>query len=130
MQILLDKSKANIDAAELLHQDEFYAPSVHCSYYSCIQLMRHLIFNKFGDDEKEFDERPEVKSSGSHNFLISFLRNKIQDPNKSRSFSDNIFRLKSHRINADYKQMNVLKSDSTTSISLAKTTRTILLNIN
>ena len=130
MRILLDKSQSNIEAAELLHDEEFYAPSVHCSYYSCIQLMRHVIFNKFGEDEMEFDGRPEVQSNGSHNFLISYLRDKIDNPVNGRSFSENIRRLKNHRINADYKQMNVLKGDSTTSLSLAKATRTILSNIN
>ncbi len=130
MRILLDKSLSNIEAAEFLHQEEFYAPSVHCSYYSCIQLMRHLIFNKYGIEETEFDVRPEVQANGSHNFLISYLRDKIDNPINGRSFSDNLRRLKIYRINADYKQMNVLKDDSTTSISLAKATRTILSNIN
>lgn len=130
MRILLDKSQSNIEAAQLLHDEGFYAPSVHCSYYSCIQLMRHVIFNKFNEDEMEFDGRPEVQAHGSHNFLISYLRDKIDNPVNGRSFSDNIRRLKNHRINADYKQMNVLKGDSTTSISLAKATRTMLSNIN
>lgn len=126
MRILLDKSQSNIEAAEILHNDEFYAPSVHCSYYSCIQLMRHVIFNKFGEDEIEFDERPEVKASGSHNFLISYLRDKIDNPVNSRSFSENIRRLKNHRKRADYMQIKILEVDSEKALSLATNLNSLL----
>ncbi len=119
MRILLDKSLSNIEAAELLHQEEMYASSVHCSYYSSIQLMRHLLFNKFGFDEMEFDGRPEIQDKGSHNYLINFIRNKL-DPYASRAYSSGISDLKKCRKEADYMQIKILEINSQKALDLAK----------
>lgn len=125
MRILLDKSQSNIEAAELLHREEMYASSVHCSYYSSIQLMRHLLFNKFGYDDIEFDGRPEVQDKGSHNFLFGFLRTKI-DPKESRSYNIYLQQLKDHRKRADYMQIKILEVDSEKALSLATNLNSLL----
>lgn len=36
MKLLLNKSNDNINASELLKNEELYAPSIHCAYYSSI----------------------------------------------------------------------------------------------
>lgn len=38
-----------------------------------VQLMRHILFNIYNKEEKLFDNTPEVKTSGSHNYLITIF---------------------------------------------------------
>ena len=48
MRILLDKSDENIrTASELINQHEYYAASVHCSYYACYQVVMDLFEEKY-----------------------------------------------------------------------------------
>ena len=126
MDILLNKSKASLEASTLLHDEELYASSVHCSYYSTVQLMRHVLFNIFGEDENEFDNRKEVKSAGSHNYLINFFRNKITKPISGRDFANGLRDLKELRKNADYKQKVILLSESKEARKLADITNNAL----
>ncbi len=51
MSILKSKSDINLMAAELLHKNSLYPSVVHCSYYSCFQLMKHLWLGKMGKTE-------------------------------------------------------------------------------
>ena len=49
---LKNKSEINSDAAKLLHDKNYYAPSIHCSYYSCLQLMIYSLNSHFNFTEK------------------------------------------------------------------------------
>ncbi|TAH04942.1 MAG: hypothetical protein EAZ15_00310 [Sphingobacteriales bacterium] len=126
MDILLNKSKSSLEASTLLHAEELYASSVHCSYYSSVQLMRFVLFNKFEVEENEFDNRKEVKSSGSHNYLISFFRDKISKTIIPRDFANNLRDLKKLRKNADYSQKIIIERDSLNARKLADITNNAL----
>lgn len=128
--ILLNKSEKNSDAATLLHGEELFCSSVHCSYYSCYQLMIHIIYNVLGYDEEEYSNTNELNNVGSHNYTINIIRQEIISKNNSltREFADNIRILKDFRKKADYKQVKILKADSNLVIQKSNSFKTILNN--
>jgi len=97
MSELLKKSRDNHTASGILIDNGLYSSSVHCSYYRCVQHMLH----------KSTTMLPPVRddwSQGSHNDLINKVRDliKIKDPDASLQFTNNIFRLRKMRVQADY----------------------------
>ncbi|TAG53198.1 MAG: hypothetical protein EAZ27_11200 [Cytophagales bacterium] len=103
MKILFEKSENNIYASKILNDEELFASSIHCSYYSTVQLMRHILFNICNEDEKIFDNKLEVKNIGSHNFLITIFTKKLSTKGlKTQDFSKSMRDLKNLRKEADY----------------------------
>jgi uncharacterized protein (UPF0332 family) len=129
-EILLNKSEQNKDAAQLLHDEHLYCSSVHCSYYSCYQLMIHIIYNVLGHDEERYSESDEIKNANSHNYTMNIIRQEIikTNSNSIRNFNDYIKFLKNHRKKADYQQINILKAESILVIQKAENFKTILKN--
>lgn len=128
-EILLDKSEQNKDAAKLLHDEELYCSSVHCSYYSCYQLMIHIIYNVLGYDEQQYTETEDIKSAGSHNFSMNIIRQEIiNSSNSIGDFNDNFRVLKKYRMKADYQQIKILKADSVLVMQKSDNFKIILKN--
>ena len=74
MSKLKEKSEFNFDAAQLLIDNYLYAPSVHCSYYSCFQLMKFTMNNFFGIGYDELNTRISVSTSGgTHSYVTNFF---------------------------------------------------------
>jgi len=120
MDILLKKSASSLQASGLLKDEEHYASSVHCAYYSCIQLMRHILFNYYNEDETSFDSSENTNSAGSHIFLMNELTKRIPNRNfDSRNFKNNFRNIKNYRKNADYKQIVILPIDSNNAYKIA-----------
>ena len=99
--ILKEKSTSNIEAGLLLFQQEFYASSVHCYYYSSLQLTIFTLINKFGRQYRELKLAAKSTNS-SHEYYINQLSSCITDPKASRSYNNTINTLKRMRIEADY----------------------------
>ena len=57
MTKLKQKSEFNFDAAKVLIDTNLYAPSVHCSYYSCFQLMKFALKDFCGINYDELYQR-------------------------------------------------------------------------
>ena len=53
MSKLKEKAKFNLSAAEILQENNLFAPSIHCSYYSCFQLLKFTINDFFGISQPE-----------------------------------------------------------------------------
>lgn len=135
MSELLKKSAGNFKSANILYSKfEQYAPSVHCSYYSSLQIVMFLINNNLKEEWKKFkndnstqlktynESQDKYKASAIHNLYISFLNNiliKI-DYNLAREFSECINILKDNRVMADYQDVEIFKSKATDSYDLAK----------
>lgn len=66
MSGLLDKSKKNRTAAELLLKQSLPDSSVHCSYYACAQHMLHVLFFKNGIDQTAFYAEARNNKQGTH----------------------------------------------------------------
>ena len=132
MKILLDKSKYSLQASEFLKNEELFASSVHCAYYSCIQLMRHILFNFLNKDENDFDNSQSNNKAGSHQNLLNtiiynFYSNNINANSLKNDFKD----IKDLRKNADYKQIVILEKDCKNALNLAlKINNTLHQNYN
>lgn len=124
MNILLKKSTSSLEASSLLKDEEHFASSVHCAYYSCIQLMRHILFNCYNIDETIFDSSANTNSTGSHMYLMNELTKLIHGKNfEIREFKSNFRNIKYYRKKADYQQIVIFQKDSNNAYSIA-------LNIN
>lgn len=113
MPELLKKSDENFLAANLLIQNKFFAPSVHCSYYSCFQKLKNVISQAYNSDYFELDT--ELKNinrnvsqgsrMGSHEFLIDrklfdLVKRKKRDHRLINSMNDiKVYRKKSDYLN-------------------------------
>lgn len=117
MNTLKDKSLFNKDAADILIKNHFYGPSIHCSYYRCIQYMLHCIYLKPLAVKSDFTQ----KDIGTHVIAINLIKaaiSKMYMPDKGELASDlkyfveQIYELKKLRKNADYDESVIKQEDS------------------
>jgi hypothetical protein len=128
MNFLLAKSDFNIAAAKMLIQQNYFAPSVHCSYYSCLQLMTYYLYNKLGKNEKTMEAEQRVSTEGKHEYLINLFTREIRPKSweSSRTFNNDIIQLKKLRVDSDYKDIQITITQGNDSFSIAKKIITLL----
>jgi len=107
MSVYLDKSQKNIDAADkLINTHKIYIPSIHCSYYSCLQVIIHILYKIEGWDYSQIKAECERAEHGSHVAMTKIIKEKIMRDSNNYSFANsvdsNIGKLKELRQNADY----------------------------
>jgi len=123
MSKLLEKSKFNLDAAELLIKATLYAPSVHCSYYSCFQRIKCIFPEYFNLTYNQIDSTVASSKTSEHNYLIHYLSNQIKQKLgdvEYRNFNNDIKDLKLFRTESDYKEIEVTSDLSNKALKLAK----------
>lgn len=104
MCALLVKSIDSLKSANFLYEETHYNSSIHCAYYSCFQLLKHIVLNILNDVDYDFN----VKNGrqGSHIYTINKVGNDIaKDPvkfRKNRELKNKIYELKKIRTRADY----------------------------
>jgi uncharacterized protein (UPF0332 family) len=127
MEHLKNKSEMNLSAAEFLHKNNFYSSVIHCAYYSCVQLMKHIWLNSMEKSEDDLRKLNVIANKGSHEVLINqmkgFIKNKSQN---ERQYYKDIIALKRLRVNADYNNISIDINKSEQSIRLSKSTQNIL----
>ena len=131
MNFLKNKSEINFEAAELLHQNYLYPAVVHCSYYSCVQLMKHIYLFKIKKTEDNLiQETRRSRDKSSHNTLISeihkFTEKLSLDKEDRFYFYKKISSLKNLRNKADYEDIEVDIEKSKKSLDMSKTLLVIL----
>ena len=129
MSKLREKSKFNLDAAEVLIGESLYAPSVHCSYYSCFQRIKCILPEYYGITYEQIDIYVANLSTSEHNYLIRFLSSEIKKnvgDKEYRDFSNDIKDLKQFRTNSDYKEIEVTSILSDKALNIAKRINTLL----
>ncbi len=123
MSKLREKSKFNFDAAKLLIDNNLYAPSVHCSYYSCFQLMKFSMNNFFGISYNELRQRISVNTSGgTHSYVTHFFNTEVRKKNGISDYSDfsrKIKDLKEFRESSDYDDVEITVDKSTKALQYA-----------
>lgn len=130
MSKLLQKSGFNFDSAQLLVKNHYYAPSIHCYYYSCHQKLLHILFHVQNKTEAYLSSLQRSSNSGSHEVAISevyksFGSNKAE----ARTFNKHIGELKKLRVDADYKDLEVLSNVSTTAENLVNEINRIIKKV-
>jgi hypothetical protein len=126
MNELKYKSSFNSASADLLIEKTYYASSVHCSYYSCLQLAKHILLNTYQIKESTFNSYPE----GSHEFIKNEISKRIStelnDRKESANFNSLFSLLKKIRKEADYSEIQIDISKANYSVKLSKDLNRIL----
>jgi len=125
------KSKMNIKGAELLIRNSLYSSSVHCSYYSNVQLMLHILFTDFGKTEREIEndaKQGAADEKGYHNWLKNTITRELmkRDYMIVRDFNNFFGQLKALRIKGDYKNLIIKKNKAADAVELSKSINEIL----
>lgn len=82
MSYLKNKSEINYAAAVLLQKQSLYPSVIHCAYYSCFQLMKHLLITNLGKSESDISNEVRNTSDGSHEVMINNILNHLKSQNK------------------------------------------------
>ena len=136
MDELRNKSEINIQSAQLLMDNTYYAPSIHCSYYSVLQLMKftvnHSLNTSYENQEKEINQlkQDRVSAKGTHEYLIFKIGEKIREIKKQEysDFTRKIKDLKNWRIKGDYDTIAITFDQSRKAFGLADELRKQLKN--
>jgi len=125
------KSEQNKISAKLLINNSYYSSSVHCSYYSNIQLMLHILLTDLQKSEQEIDSEGHQGAQdegGFHNWLKNsitrelFMRNNQLVPDFNNFFGQ----LKGLRIKADYKNLEIIERRAKSGLDLSNSIEEIL----
>ena len=119
---LKEKSEFNIASAEILYTQNYYAPSVHCAYYACFQLMKHIISERFhiSYEEQEAETRAS-NNPNTHSYVIGKIRNEIRsDRERFREINYQLGDLRNFRNKADYDNIQIDSELSDKAIRFSK----------
>lgn len=134
MSKLKEKSNFNIDAAKALLKQESYAPSVHCSYYSCFQLLKYTIKAHCGVNYETQAVNRSIVKQKSHQYVINYITNelkKYEGFSKSQEFKRKIKDLKQFREESDYEDIEINCEKGNNAYNRAKDMRIyIIKNFN
>ena len=125
------KSESNIKGAELLIRNSLYSSSVHCSYYSNVQLMLHILFTDFNKSEDEIESESKqgsIDEKGYHNWLKNTITRELfmKDAMIVRDFNNFFGQLKALRVKADYKNSIINKNKASDAVGFSKSINEIL----
>lgn len=107
-----DKSDKTFDSAEILVKYDQKNSSIHCYYYSCLQLLNHFLNIHCRYSEKEI--RDFANDKESHNKVINLVKTKLDEKgiNALNIFGE-LNLLKKDRVRADYGMAFVIDIDDT-----------------
>jgi hypothetical protein len=105
----LKKSQDTYDSGEVLRKEQKFNSSIHCYYYSCIQLCNHFFNTKEGLTDSQI--RDLFKSNESHKDTIKKLVS-ILGRASHKAFTSDLSVLKDNRVKADYRNFSLGEDDS------------------
>jgi len=127
--MLKNKSQFNTDAAILLQEKNLYAPSVHCSYYSCLQLMKFIIKDFIGISYVDLEIEIRQKNTNTHKLIIEKISDELYKNSRTEYtyFNRKIKDLKKFRVSSDYENVQITTVESGKALVLAKEVREQLI---
>ena len=104
MNVIKNKSEKNI-----LQDKGFYAPAVHCLYYSCFQLVFYILIAKLGKEKSNLVSKVSQSKWGGHKVYLDELYSDLIEKNRrDHSRFQNLYnQLKKYRIEADYEDLDI-----------------------
>jgi uncharacterized protein (UPF0332 family) len=111
MNYLKQKSKHDIDAAKFLIDNKHYTSSVHCAYYSCLQILKVICIKR---------GKIIIKNKPVHKQIIDYICAEIKDDKDRRSFRNTIYDLKLFREKSDYEDVLISEKDADKAYNTAK----------
>jgi uncharacterized protein (UPF0332 family) len=127
LSFLKSKSDFNLDGAILLIENNCYAPSVHCSYYSVFQLLKHkfVILKEISYSIFSQNSRNDIRNS--HKYLIDEFCLHLHSDSENklsifevRSLKRDIEDLKQFRNESDYDNIQINIEASSKALSLSE----------
>ena len=118
------KSEFNLLAAKvLIDEHDYYAPSVHCSYYGCFQFIKYKL-NQLGQTYDIVSQTIEAdKTLHSHTYPINLLLQELSakgvNRHDVREVKEKINDLKYFRVVADYHDKEISFQDSNKALTLS-----------
>ena len=128
MSVFRDKSHFNRQAAELCLKNNLYAPSVHCSYYSCIQYMLYVLYDKVKMTELSFNEQKTILGTGTHACAIKLIGIDLIKRERTAyiAFQKLIPELKQLREKSDYQNIAIGQSEGHLAMNNSDSIKNIL----
>lgn len=124
MSFIKEKSGFNVDSAKELIKLNYFAPSVHCSYYGSFQYMKYALRKCKNTTYEEIELNSLNYRSGSHGYVIDTilieLRDKIKDTKDFVYIKRIIKDLKTFRTNSDYFDIQILVDDAEKSLKFCE----------
>lgn len=127
---LYSKSEDNEKAANFLFNKKLHFPAViHCSYYSCYQLMSYLLESFLDRDYNSIRDESHYNNKSVHTISIRSIYKDIReyDTVKASDFNDKIVELKEMRNCSDYKNDDIDWKYCLKAISLLREIKLILI---
>ena len=121
-----------MQAAEILHDKNLYASSVHCSYYACLQKMIEIHLTTLEYTKESIEDEMEKKELSSHKFYIGNIQSKLlnkadfDQTKAANEFKSRIKQLQDTRVKADYYDLEILIDQSSDSKFFAEQVLKIL----
>jgi len=124
-----NKSSQNIIAAQVLIEEALFTPSIHCSYYSCLQLCKHVLkyIIKISDQQiKDELGKPNLKSHELiREGILDNLKGKLNDK-EYMNFNSTFNSLKRSREMADYTETDIRRELAMESVEKSKSLTAII----
>lgn len=105
MSYLKEKANLNLQVAEDLIRQSIYAPSVHCSYFGCLQFLKHTLGAYRGDSFEKIEKECKDYGGGTHGWIIDSCLaeyRKLVDFKSHKDLKREIKDLQVFRISSDY----------------------------
>jgi uncharacterized protein (UPF0332 family) len=130
MSKIRQKSDFNLNAAERLLEMSLYAPSIHCSYYSCFQLLKFTIKDFFNVDYEMQAVNISATGQKTHQYVVNYITDelkKLAGFEESRSFKRTLMDLKQFRLESDYENIEIGSEKGHDAFTKAKEIRNYLI---
>lgn len=108
-----EKANQSLLSAKHLIEKNAYSNSVHCAFYSCLQTMFHVLFNKKKIDKDKFVIDGKYNHIGSHTQAFRLIEKEIENKNKKdyKWFYKSFHQLKKLREKADYTEESIKQEE-------------------
>lgn len=134
MGILKDKAELSFKTAGFLISEKYYNPSIHCSYYSCIQLMLDVFLEKLKISESMLETQAktfmQVNRTGHHVFYIQKMRDSLLAKGATvleiNSWHNDLSQLKQKRETSDYSRVPCVPTEAELAKGKAKSVRDLI----
>lgn len=128
LAFLKHKSLMLAKLAQELINHSWYTQSVHCSYYSALQMMKYTLACYNDETMRISLEDQEIQSRGasSHQYLEGKILERMSKPSEKVSFKEKIKFLKNERVAADYTDRNFESEEAIDCIDTSKAIKGLL----
>lgn len=124
MTTFAEKSQQSLLAANMLLRENLYPSTVNRAYYGFHQFMMHILFNKMGKKQEEFERDINFYDQGTHKLawnLVGPAFIKIQPKDYTQRewlkeykwLQEKVAEFKKIRTEADYKEVTIQQDEAT-----------------